>query len=48
MLLKRAAGKDDVANQQVVLCQTDSITEQTLVIDLGRIFQWHLPGPCTA
>jgi 3-oxoacyl-[acyl-carrier protein] reductase len=37
-LLKRAADKDDVANQVVALCQTDSITGQTLVIDAGRFF----------
>ena len=37
-LLKRAADKDDVANQVVGLCQTDSITGQTLVIDAGRVF----------
>jgi len=37
-LLKRAADKDDVANQVVALCQTDSITGQTLAIDAGRVF----------
>jgi len=37
-LLKRAADKDDVAGQVVALCQTDSITGQTLVIDAGRFF----------
>jgi 3-oxoacyl-[acyl-carrier protein] reductase len=37
-LLKRAADKDDVANQVVGLCQTDSITGQTLAIDAGRVF----------
>ena len=37
-LLKRAADKDDVADQVVALCQTDSITGQTLVIDAGRFF----------
>lgn len=37
-LLKRAADKDDVAHQVVALCQTDSITGQTLVIDAGRFF----------
>ena len=37
-LLKRAADKDDVANQVVALCETDSITGQTLVIDAGRFF----------
>jgi 3-oxoacyl-[acyl-carrier protein] reductase len=37
-LLKRAADKDDIADQTVVLCRTDSITGQTLVIDAGRFF----------
>jgi len=37
-LLKRAADKDDIAKQVVALCETDSITGQTLVIDSGRFF----------
>jgi 3-oxoacyl-[acyl-carrier protein] reductase len=37
-LLKRAADKDDIADQVVGLCRTDSITGQTLVIDAGRFF----------
>jgi len=37
-ILKRAADKDDVANLVVALCQTDSITGQTLAIDAGRVF----------
>ncbi len=37
-LLKRAADKDDIAKQVVGLCETDSITGQTLVIDAGRVF----------
>jgi 3-oxoacyl-[acyl-carrier protein] reductase len=37
-LLKRAADKEDVANQVVALCQADTITGQTLVIDAGRLF----------
>jgi len=37
-LLKRAADKDDIADQVVALCHTDSITGQTLVIDSGRFF----------
>jgi 3-oxoacyl-[acyl-carrier protein] reductase len=37
-LLKRAADKDDVADQVVALCRTDSITGQTLAIDAGRVF----------
>jgi 3-oxoacyl-[acyl-carrier protein] reductase len=37
-LLKRAADKDDVADQVLLFCKTDSITGQTLVIDSGREF----------
>ena len=37
-ILKRAADKDDIAHQVVALCQADSITGQTLVIDAGRFF----------
>jgi 3-oxoacyl-[acyl-carrier protein] reductase len=37
-ILKRAADKDDIAKQVVALCETDSITGQTLVIDAGRVF----------
>ena len=37
-VLKRAADKDDVADQVVALCRTDSITGQTLVVDAGRFF----------
>ncbi|MBI1395743.1 MAG: SDR family oxidoreductase [Betaproteobacteria bacterium] len=37
-LLKRAADKDDVAAQVVSLCETDSITGQTIVVDAGRFF----------
>jgi 3-oxoacyl-[acyl-carrier protein] reductase len=37
-ILKRAADKDDVAKQVVGLCQTDSVTGQTLVVDAGRFF----------
>jgi len=37
-LLKRAADKDDVANQVVALCQADTITGQTIVVDAGRFF----------
>ncbi len=36
-LLKRAASKDDVADQVVDFCRTDSITGQTLVVDSGRV-----------
>jgi 3-oxoacyl-[acyl-carrier protein] reductase len=37
-LLKRAADKDDVAKQVVALCEADTITGQTLVVDAGRFF----------
>ena len=37
-LLKRAADKDDIAEQVVAFCRTDSITGQTLVVDSGRFF----------
>jgi len=37
-LLKRPADKDDIAEQVVGWCRTDSITGQTLVIDSGRFF----------
>jgi 3-oxoacyl-[acyl-carrier protein] reductase len=37
-LLKRAADKDDIADQVVSFCRTDSITGQTLVMDSGRFF----------
>lgn len=37
-ILKRAADKDDVAQQVLSLCQTDSITGQTIVVDAGRFF----------
>ena len=37
-LLKRAADKDDIADQVVAFCRTDSVTGQTLAIDSGRFF----------
>ncbi len=37
-LLKRPADKDDIADQVVAFCRTDSITGQTLVVDSGRVF----------
>lgn len=37
-LLKRAADKDDIADQVVVFCRTESITGQTIAIDAGRVF----------
>ncbi len=37
-LLKRAADKDDCADQVVTMCRTETMTGQTIVIDSGRIF----------
>jgi 3-oxoacyl-[acyl-carrier protein] reductase len=37
-LLKRAADRDDVADQVVTFARTDSTTGQTMVIDSGRFF----------
>ena len=37
-VLKRAADRDDVADQVVTFARTDSTTGQTLVIDAGRYF----------
>jgi len=37
-LLKRAADKDDVADQVVTMCRTETMTGQTVVIDAGRTF----------
>ena len=37
-LLGRAAEKDDVADQVVAFCRTDSTTGQTVVVDSGRFF----------
>lgn len=37
-VLKRAASRDDVADQVVTLARTDSTTGQTVVIDAGRYF----------
>jgi 3-oxoacyl-[acyl-carrier protein] reductase len=37
-LLKKAADKDDVADQVLTMCRTDTMTGQTVVIDSGRIF----------
>ena len=36
--LGRAVDKDDVADQVVSFCRTDSITGQTLVMDCGRFY----------
>ena len=37
-LLKKAADKDDVADQVVTMCRTETMTGQTVVIDSGRYF----------
>jgi len=37
-LLKKAADKDDCADMAVAMCQTDTMTGQTVVIDAGRFF----------
>jgi 3-oxoacyl-[acyl-carrier protein] reductase len=37
-LLKKAADKDDVADQVVTMCRTETMTGSTLVIDSGRAF----------
>jgi 3-oxoacyl-[acyl-carrier protein] reductase len=37
-LLKRAADKDDCADQVVTMCRTETMTGQTIVIDAGRHF----------
>ncbi|MBU2533988.1 MAG: SDR family NAD(P)-dependent oxidoreductase [Alphaproteobacteria bacterium] len=37
-LLKKPADKDDIANQVVTMCRTDTMTGQTIVIDAGRVF----------
>ncbi|HVY42444.1 MAG TPA: SDR family oxidoreductase [Hyphomicrobiaceae bacterium] len=37
-LLKKPADKDDVADQVVTMCRTDTMTGQTIVIDSGRTF----------
>lgn len=37
-LLKRAADKDDCADQVVTMCRTETMTGQTVVIDAGRYF----------
>ena len=37
-VLKKAADKDDIADQVVTFCKTDTTTGQTIVIDAGRLF----------
>ena len=36
--LQRATSRDDVADQVVLFCRTESITGQTIVVDAGRVF----------
>ncbi len=37
-LLKRAADKDDCADQVVTMCRTETMTGQTVAINSGRVF----------
>ena len=37
-LLRKAADKDDCADQVVTMCRTNTMTGQTIVIDSGRFF----------
>lgn len=37
-LLQKPADKDDIADQVVTLCRTDTMTGQTMIIDAGRVF----------
>ena len=37
-LLKKAADKDDCADQVVTMCRTETMTGQTVVINSGRMF----------
>ncbi|MFY0613510.1 MAG: SDR family oxidoreductase [Hyphomicrobiaceae bacterium] len=37
-LLQKPADKDDIADQVVTMCRTDTMTGQTVIIDSGRIF----------
>ena len=37
-LLQRPVNKDDIARQVIALCETDSTTGQTIVIDSGKVF----------
>ena len=37
-LLKRAADKNDCADQVVTMCRTETMTGQTVAIDSGRVF----------
>lgn len=38
-LLKRPADKDDIADQVVTMCRTETMTGQTIIIDAGRFFR---------
>ncbi len=37
-LLQKPADKDDIADQALTMCRTDTMTGQTIIIDAGRIF----------
>jgi len=37
-LLKKAADKDDCADMVAIMCRTETMTGQTVVIDAGRLF----------
>ena len=36
-LLKRAVDKDDVAEQLITFCRSESVTGQTILMDSGRV-----------
>lgn len=36
-LLRRTVSKDDVAEQLVTLCRSNSVTGQTVLMDCGRV-----------
>ncbi len=37
-LLKKAADKDDIADQVVTMCRTETMTGQSVIIDAGRFY----------
>lgn len=37
-LLQKPANKDDIADQVLTMCRTDTMTGQTVIIDAGRVF----------
>ena len=39
-LLKKAADKDDVADQVLTFCKTDTTTGQVLILDSGRLLSY--------